>query len=60
VVPYSLMIPVFGMLAGIVLLKEELSWHIIVGGLFTIAGVATIVTVHKDAIINDIKNINIE
>jgi O-acetylserine/cysteine efflux transporter len=60
VVPYSLMIPVFGMVAGVIFLKEDLSWHMILGGLFTIMGVATIVTISKEAVVGDIKNINTE
>lgn len=60
VVPYSLMIPLFGMLAGVIFLKEQITWHIILGGVFTIIGVATIVTMKKSVIVNDIKNVNIE
>lgn len=47
VVPYSLMIPVFGMLAGAIFLKEAITWHIIIGALFTIGGVATIILTRK-------------
>lgn len=50
VVPYSLMIPVFGMLAGSVLLKEVITWHVIVGAIFTITGVGVIVINRKKAI----------
>ena len=41
--PFTLLIPVFGVSMGIVLLDETLNWHIIAGGLVTIAGVAIIV-----------------
>jgi len=41
--PFTLLIPVFGVSFGIVLLGETLSWHILAGGLVTIAGVAIIV-----------------
>lgn len=42
VVPYSLLVPVFGLAAGIILLNEVLTWEIIIGGFFTILGVAII------------------
>lgn len=41
--PFTLLIPVFGVSMGIVLLGETLNWHIVAGGLVTIAGVAIIV-----------------
>jgi O-acetylserine/cysteine efflux transporter len=41
--PFTLLIPVFGVSFGVVLLGETLSWHILAGGLVTIAGVAIIV-----------------
>ena len=41
--PFTLLIPVFGVSFGIVLLGETLSWYILAGGLVTIAGVAIIV-----------------
>lgn len=41
--PFTLLIPVFGVSFGIVLLGESLTWHILAGGLVTIAGVAIIV-----------------
>jgi len=40
--PFTLLIPVFGVSFGVVLLRETLSWHILAGGLVTIAGVAII------------------
>lgn len=41
--PFTLLIPLFGVGMGIVLLGETLTWHIIVGGLIIIFGVAIIV-----------------
>tara|TARA_R110000868_G_scaffold4155_33_gene25582 strand:+ start:10233 stop:11165 length:933 start_codon:yes stop_codon:yes gene_type:complete len=41
--PFTLLIPVFGVGFGIALLGETLNWHIMAGGLVTIAGVAIIV-----------------
>lgn len=41
--PFTLLIPLFGVGMGIVLLGETLNWHIITGGLVIIAGVAIIV-----------------
>jgi O-acetylserine/cysteine efflux transporter len=41
--PFTLLIPVFGVSFGVVLFGEPLSWHILAGGLVTIAGVAIIV-----------------
>jgi O-acetylserine/cysteine efflux transporter len=43
VVPYSLLIPLFGILSGVVLLGESLTWQLILGGAFTLTGVATII-----------------
>jgi O-acetylserine/cysteine efflux transporter len=41
--PFTLLIPLFGVSMGIVFLGETLNWHIIAGGLVTITGVAIIV-----------------
>ena len=49
VVPYSLLTPIFGMVSGVIFLKEIVTWHLMVGALFTIAGVATIVITGKAA-----------
>lgn len=43
VVPYSLLIPVFGMVSGILLLSEEITWQVVVGGVLTIIGVSIVV-----------------
>ncbi len=43
VMPYTLLVPVIGVAAGIGLLGEPLSWPIAVGGIATILGVAIIV-----------------
>lgn len=39
IVPYGLLIPLFGVLSGIVLLNEQMTIKIILGGLITILGV---------------------
>lgn len=41
--PFTLLIPLFGVGMGIVFLGETLNWHIVAGGLIIIAGVAIIV-----------------
>jgi O-acetylserine/cysteine efflux transporter len=41
--PFTLLIPLFGVSMGIVFLGETLNWHIVAGGLVTITGVAIIV-----------------
>ncbi|MEO8557499.1 MAG: EamA family transporter [Rhodospirillales bacterium] len=43
VVPFMLLLPVLGVLTGAVFLAEPITWHTVVGGLLTIAGVAVIV-----------------
>jgi O-acetylserine/cysteine efflux transporter len=43
VVPYTLLVPVFGMVAGAVLLDEIMTRQIIVGGILTILGVSIVV-----------------
>jgi O-acetylserine/cysteine efflux transporter len=47
VVPYSLLTPIFGMVTGVIFLQEALTWQIILGALFTIGGVAIIVTTRR-------------
>ena len=42
-VPFMLLIPLFGVLSGVVLLGEPVTWTLAVGGLLTVAGVAVIV-----------------
>lgn len=42
-VPWMLLIPVFGVLSGVVVLDEPLSWTLVIGGLLTVAGVGVIV-----------------
>ncbi len=54
VVPFSLMIPIFGMIAGVVFLKETLTWQLIVGATFTISGVAAIVITKKASIAEEV------
>jgi len=43
VVPYTLLMPVFGVAASMLVLGDALSWIILAGGLMTLAGVAIIV-----------------
>lgn len=43
VMPFTLLVPVFGVLASVAVLGEQLSGRMIVGGLATVAGVAVIV-----------------
>lgn len=43
VAPYSLLTPVFSIALGQVFFVEEITWHIMVGGVLTIGGVAVIV-----------------
>lgn len=40
--PYFLMTPVFAVLSGIIVLGEEFTWRMAVGGLLTLAGVAIV------------------
>lgn len=43
IVPFSMLMPVFGIIAAILTLDEPLSWHVGVGGVLTLIGVAIIV-----------------
>ncbi|MBI1275681.1 EamA family transporter [bacterium] len=43
VVPFSLLVPFFGISAGVIMLNEPLTLNTIIGGLITLAGVGTIV-----------------
>ena len=43
VVPYTLLMPIFGVAASMLVLGDTLSWIIFAGGLMTLAGVAIIV-----------------
>lgn len=43
VMPYTLLVPVLGVIAGVIVLDEPLSWQMIVGGLLTVVGVGIIV-----------------
>lgn len=43
VMPFTLLLPMFGVAAGAVLRGEPVTWQLIVGGLATVAGVAIIV-----------------
>ena len=44
VMPFTLLVPLFGVLSGVLFLGEALTWPLAAGGLATIAGVAIIVT----------------
>jgi O-acetylserine/cysteine efflux transporter len=41
--PFTLLVPVLGVLAAALLLDEPLGWRVILGGLATVAGVGVIV-----------------
>jgi O-acetylserine/cysteine efflux transporter len=41
--PYLLLLPIFGVLSGVALRGEPLTWPMALGGLLTIAGVAVII-----------------
>lgn len=43
VMPFTLLVPVLGVVFGVLLLEETLSWMLVLGGLLTLAGVAIIV-----------------
>jgi O-acetylserine/cysteine efflux transporter len=43
VMPFTLLVPVLGVLFAALLLDEELTWRIVLGGFATVAGVAVIV-----------------
>lgn len=41
--PFTLLVPIFGVLSGVLVLDEPLTWRVLVGGIATIAGVGIIV-----------------
>ncbi len=43
VMPFTLLVPLLGIIFGILFLDESLNWQLVLGGLITIAGVAIIV-----------------
>ncbi len=43
VMPFTLLVPVFGVASGVVFLGEPLGWRLIIGGLATLVGVGIIV-----------------
>ena len=51
-VPYMLLVPVFGVLSGVVALDETLTWTLVIGGLLTVAGVA-IITLIRPKVVNE-------
>jgi O-acetylserine/cysteine efflux transporter len=46
--PFALLTPIFGVLFGVLILGEQLTWWMLVGGLITLAGV-TIITIRRPA-----------
>lgn len=44
VMPFTLLVPLFGVLSGVLFLGEALTWPLATGGVATVAGVAIIVT----------------
>ena len=46
--PFALLTPVFGVLFGVLILNEQLTWWMLAGGLLTLAGV-TIITIRRPA-----------
>lgn len=43
VMPFTLLVPVFGVLGGVVFLHDPLTWQIVLGGLLTVVGVGILV-----------------
>ncbi len=41
--PFTLLVPVFGVLSGVLVLGEPLTWQMLIGGVLTLTGVALIV-----------------
>jgi O-acetylserine/cysteine efflux transporter len=41
--PFTLLVPIFGVLGGMVFLDEPFSWRVVIGGAATLAGVAIII-----------------
>lgn len=41
--PYTLLVPVFGVISGVLFLGEPASWNLLLGGIATVAGVAIII-----------------
>jgi O-acetylserine/cysteine efflux transporter len=40
--PFTLLVPVIGVLAGVAILGDDLTWQMILGGIATLAGIAVI------------------
>ncbi len=51
-VPFMLLIPLFGVLSGVVLLNEPVTWTLALGGLLTVGGVGIIV-MRVPRVVND-------
>ncbi len=41
--PFTLLVPLFGVLSGVIFLDEQITWPLIAGGLLTVAGVGVVV-----------------
>jgi O-acetylserine/cysteine efflux transporter len=49
VIPFTLLVPLWGVLSGVLMLGEPVTWPLILGGATTLAGVAVIVFRRADA-----------
>ncbi len=43
IAPYTLMVPVMGIISAIIFLSEKLTWPTVIGGILTLAGVAVVI-----------------
>jgi len=50
VMPFTLLVPLFGVLSGVIVFDDRLSWLMVMGGLCTIIGVA-IITIRRPRVI---------
>jgi O-acetylserine/cysteine efflux transporter len=50
VMPFTLLVPLFGVLSGVVFFGDQLSWPMIIGGVGTILGVA-IITIRRPRVL---------
>ncbi|MBN8520854.1 MAG: EamA family transporter [Alphaproteobacteria bacterium] len=54
VIPWCLLIPVFGVMGGILMLDETFTWNILVGGMMTLAGVGIVMVrrIQKNVVVD--------
>jgi O-acetylserine/cysteine efflux transporter len=54
VIPWCLLIPVFGVMGGIMMLDETFTWNILVGGMMTLAGVGIVMVrrIQKNVVVD--------